>query len=166
MTLWLLNMVVKLVHAVKNIGLFLPLAISQRRNAQQENGMIKIRQLIIGRYATVSHIIKMGTMQWFWIQIPNYYYYYYFYWTDKKIENQCQKLYWSPSSSSISILWTWKTYFSVQLLPPQTPQPPLPFCQFDFFLSFPPPSFFYMANKWHFAKSQACCEYLLLRQNS
>lgn len=45
----------------------------QQNIAQHENEMIKSRQLIIGRYATVSPVIKTSNMRGFGIHICNYF---------------------------------------------------------------------------------------------
>lgn len=58
----------------------------QQNIAQHENEMIKIRQLIIARYATVSPVIKMSNTRGFGIHILNY-----FCLSVEDIENQCQK---------------------------------------------------------------------------
>lgn len=51
----------------------MPLAIKQQNISQHENEMIRIKQLIIARYATVSPVIKMSNMRGFGIHILNYF---------------------------------------------------------------------------------------------
>lgn len=71
----------------------------QQNIAQHENEMIKIRQLIIARYATVSPVIKMSNTRGFGIYILNY-----FCLSIQEIENQCQKKNPTKTTKSIFIL--------------------------------------------------------------
>lgn len=74
----------------------MPLAIKQQNISQHRNKIIKIRQLIIARYATVSPIIKM---RGFGIHMLNY-----FCLSNEEIENQCKKKCHKPTKSGL-ILW-------------------------------------------------------------
>lgn len=58
----------------------------QQNIAQHENEMIKIRQLIIARYATVSPVTEMSSMRGFGIHMLDY-----FCLSIEEIENRCQK---------------------------------------------------------------------------
>lgn len=78
----------------------MPLAIKQQNISQHENEMIRIKQLIIARYATVSPVIKMSNMRGFGIHILNY-----FCLSIEEMENQYKKNH--KATKSVFILWNY-----------------------------------------------------------